>query len=55
MDLASNVDRGPSTSSYHHSRPEAEGLIDKERDGQRVRIRLIPKARQGLAQTRVAD
>lgn len=51
-DVASSVGRSPSTISYHLTRLEAEGLIDKERDGPRVVVRLTSAARLGLIQAR---
>ncbi len=48
--LAERVDRDPSTVTYHLSRLEDDGLVDRERQGQAVVNRLTPGARTVLRQ-----
>lgn len=47
-DLASEVERSPSTVSYHLERLEDEGLIEQERRSATVLSRLAPDARAEL-------
>jgi DNA-binding transcriptional ArsR family regulator len=53
--LAERVDRDPSTVSHHLSRLEADGLIERERDGQAVTNRLTPGVERVLASGPFAD
>ncbi|WP_162562571.1 winged helix-turn-helix transcriptional regulator [Salinigranum rubrum] len=48
--LAERVDRDPSTVTYHLSRLEDDGLVNRERQGQAVVNRLTPGARTVLGQ-----
>lgn len=46
--LADVVDRSPSTVHYHLDRLSAEGLIERERDGESVKVSLHADARTAL-------
>jgi predicted transcriptional regulator len=52
--LAERLDRDPSTVTYHLSRLEDDGLVERERDGQAVVNRLTPGVEAVLTQG-VAD
>lgn len=52
--IAEAVDCAPSTVSYHLDRLEEDGLIDREREGRTVHIRLHVSTRAGLDES-VAD
>lgn len=43
--VAAELDRSPSTISYHLDRLEDEGLVERERDGEAVLTRLTPDAK----------
>lgn len=53
--LAERIDRDPSTVSHHLSRLEAEGLIERERDGQAMTNRLTPGVETILTQGPFAE
>lgn len=42
-DVAAELDRAPSTSSYHVARLVEEGLLERTRDGRRVELRLTDR------------
>jgi predicted transcriptional regulator len=46
--LADRIDRDPSTVSYHLSRLEEDGLVERERDGQAKINRLAPDVERVL-------
>lgn len=52
--LSVELDRSPSTVSYHLSRLEAVGLVLRDRDGQSVSVTLTEKAHDGLNRLRAA-
>ena len=47
--LAEAADIAPSTASYHLQRLEADGLVEREREGRTVLARLEPPVRDALA------
>jgi predicted transcriptional regulator len=53
--LADRVDRDPSTVSHHLTRLEAQGLVERERDGQAVTNRLTPGVEALLSQGPFAE
>ncbi|WP_136589787.1 winged helix-turn-helix transcriptional regulator [Salinigranum halophilum] len=53
--LADRVDRDPSTVSHHLTRLEAQGLVERERDGQTVTNRLTPGVEALLSQGPFAE
>lgn len=48
-DIAEAVDRDTSTLSYHLSRLEADGVVDRERDGRAIVNRLSAEVQEALA------
>jgi DNA-binding transcriptional ArsR family regulator len=53
-DLADHLDCSPGTVSYHLDRLEADGVVDRERDGRAVRNRLSPTVRPLIESTQAA-
>lgn len=53
--LSVEIDRSPSTVSYHLSRLESADLISRERDGASVSVRLTKKAQRGLERLEAAS
>jgi DNA-binding transcriptional ArsR family regulator len=53
-DLADHLDCSPGTVSYHLDRLEADGVVDRERDGRAVRNRLSPTVRSLIESTQAA-